>query len=125
MEPSTNHQLGRPAMSSPTRPPKQQAPALTCDCHFHIFGPYDQFPLSAGRTYNPPPALVPDYLAMADTVRLQRMVVVQASVSSTDNAVTLGAVRQFGQHRSRGVAVVDASFTDGTLKQNDDRRLKG
>jgi hypothetical protein len=46
-------------MSSPMRPPKQQAPALTCDCHFHLFVPYDEYPLSPGRTYNPPPALVP------------------------------------------------------------------
>jgi predicted TIM-barrel fold metal-dependent hydrolase len=45
---------------SPTRPPRQKAPPLTCDCHFHIFGPYDKYPLSAGRTYDPPPALVPD-----------------------------------------------------------------
>jgi predicted TIM-barrel fold metal-dependent hydrolase len=102
---------------SPTRPPKQKAPALTCDCHFHIFGPYDTFPLSAGSTYDPPPALVLDYLAMAETVGIQRMVVVQASVSGTDNAVTLDAVRQFGQHRARAVAVIDAGFTDAMLKQ--------
>jgi predicted TIM-barrel fold metal-dependent hydrolase len=102
---------------SPTRAPKQKAPALTCDCHFHIFGPYDRFPLSAGRTYDPPPALVPDYLAMAETLGIQRMVVVQASVSGTDNAATLDAVRQFGQHRARAVAVIDDSFTDSTLRQ--------
>src|ERR1700691_1290471 len=107
----------RPAMSSPTRPPKLRAPALTCDCHFHIFGPYGQFPLSSGRTYNPPPALVPDYLAMAEQLGIQRMVVVQASVSGTDNAVTLDAVRQFGQHRARAVAVIDDSFTDAKLTQ--------
>jgi len=102
---------------SPTRPPKQQAPAPTCDCHFHIFGPYDKYPLSAGRTYDPPPALVPDYLAMVDQLGIQRMVVVQASVSGTDNAVTLDAVRQFGQHRARAVAVIDDRFTDAMLKQ--------
>jgi predicted TIM-barrel fold metal-dependent hydrolase len=102
---------------SATRPPKQKAPALTCDCHFHIFGPYDRFPLSAGRTYNPPSALVPEYLAMAEALGIQRMVVVQASVSGTDNAVTLDAVRQFGQHRARAVAVIDSSFTDAMLTQ--------
>jgi predicted TIM-barrel fold metal-dependent hydrolase len=65
---------------STTRPPKQQAPAQTCDCQFHIFGPYGRFPPGAGRTYTPPPALVEDYLAMAETVGIGRMVVVQASV---------------------------------------------
>ncbi len=110
---------------SPTRPPKRKAPALTCDSHFHIFGPYDQFPLSPGRTYNPPPALVPEYLAMADQLGIQRMVVVQASVSGTDNAVTLDAVRQFGQHRARAVAVIDSTFTDATLKQMHDGGARG
>jgi predicted TIM-barrel fold metal-dependent hydrolase len=110
---------------SPTRPPKQKAPPLTCDCHFHVFGPYDKYPLSAGRTYDPPPALVPDYLAMADKVGIERMVVVQASVSGTDNAVTLDAVRQFGQHRARAVAVIDDRFTDVQLKQMHDAGVRG
>jgi predicted TIM-barrel fold metal-dependent hydrolase len=110
---------------STTRPPKQNAPALTCDCHFHIFGPYNEFPLSAGRTYNPPPALVPDYLAMAEALGIERMVVVQASVSGTDNSVTLDAVRQFGQHRARAVAVIDAGFTDAMLKQMHDGGVRG
>jgi hypothetical protein len=34
---------------STTRPPQQQGSALTCDCHFLICGPYDRFPLDAGR----------------------------------------------------------------------------
>jgi predicted TIM-barrel fold metal-dependent hydrolase len=108
-----------------TRAPRQKAPAGTCDSHFHIFGPYDRFPLSDSRRYNPPPALVPDYLAMADTVGIERMVVVQASVSGTDNAVTLDAVRQFGLHRARGVAVVDASFSDAAFKTMHDQGIRG
>jgi predicted TIM-barrel fold metal-dependent hydrolase len=110
---------------SATRPPKQKAPALTCDSHFHIFGPYDKFSLSPGRAYDPPPALVPEYLAISDQLGIQRMVIVQASVSGTDNAVTLDAVRQFGQHRARAVAVIDASFTDATLKQMHDGGVRG
>jgi predicted TIM-barrel fold metal-dependent hydrolase len=110
---------------STTREPRQKAPALTCDCHFHIFGPYDQFPLSAGRTYDPPPALVPAYLEMAEKLGIQRMVVVQASVSGTDNAVTLDAVRQFGMHRARGVAVIDDSFDDAALRGLHQQGIRG
>ena len=105
--------------------PKQKAPALTCDSHFHIFGPYDRFPLAATRTYDPPPALVPGYLAMAEELGIERMVVVQASVSGTDNAVTLDAVRQFGQHRARAVCVIDDSFDDAALKQMHDAGTRG
>ena len=36
---------------STTRPPQVRAPELTCDCHFHIFGPYDRFPLDSGRAW--------------------------------------------------------------------------
>jgi predicted TIM-barrel fold metal-dependent hydrolase len=110
---------------STTRAPKQQAPSLTCDCHFHIFGPYDRYPLDAGRTYTPPAALVPQYLAMADTVGIGRMVVVQASVYGTHNAVTLEAVQQFGLHRARAVAVIDDSFDDAALRRLHERGVRG
>ena len=105
--------------------PLHTAPPLTCDSHFHIFGPYDRFPLDAGKRYDPPPALVPDYLAMAERLGIQRMVVVQASVSGTDNAVTLDAVRQFGLHRARGVAVIDAGFSDAAFKSMHDQGIRG
>jgi len=110
---------------SPTRPPQQQAPALSCDCHFHIFGPYDRFPLDAGRTYTPPPALVPQYLAMAETIGIQRMVVVQASVYGTQNEVTLDAVRQFGLHRARAVVVIDDSFDAAALRRMHAQGVRG
>jgi predicted TIM-barrel fold metal-dependent hydrolase len=110
---------------STTRAPKQQAPNLTCDCHFHIFGPYDRYPLDAGRTYTPPAALVAQYLAMADTVGIGRMVVVQASVYGTHNAVTLDAVQQFGLHRARAVAVIDDSFDDAALRRLHERGVRG
>lgn len=102
-----------------------KAPLLTCDSHFHIFGPYDRFPLDAAKRYDPPPALVPQYLDMADRLGIQRMVVVQASVSGTDNAVTIDAVRQFGPHRARGVAVIDASFTDASFREMHDQGIRG
>lgn len=107
------------------RPPQQQAPTLACDCHFHIFGPYDQFPLDAGRGYTPPPALVPDYLAMAEMLGIQRMVVVQASVYGTQNEVTLDAVKRFGLHRARAVAVIDERFTAAGLQRMHDRGVRG
>ena len=37
--------------------PGWRAPAGSCDCHFHIFGTYDRFPLDPGRHYEPPAAL--------------------------------------------------------------------
>lgn len=108
-----------------TRAPGQKAPPLSCDCHFHIFGPFDKYPMSEGRTYTSPPALVPQYLEMAETVGLQRMVVVQASIYGTDNAATLDAIQQFGPHRARGVAVIDDSFDDAALRRLHDQGIRG
>ncbi len=108
-----------------SRSPRQKAPPLSCDCHFHIFGPFDRYPLSEGRTYTPPAALVPAYLELAETIGLQRMVVVQASIYGTDNAVTLDAVAQFGLHRARGVAVIDDSFDDSALRRLHDQGIRG
>ncbi len=90
-----------------TNSPRHRAPAGSCDSHFHIFGPYDRFPLSASRPYTPPAALVPHYLDMANTLGLTRRVVVQASVYGTDNAVTLDAVAQLGRADTRAIVVVD------------------
>jgi len=54
--------------------PSWRAPALSCDCHFHIFGPYDRFPLDAGRHYDPQAATIADYQRMADALGIERMV---------------------------------------------------
>jgi predicted TIM-barrel fold metal-dependent hydrolase len=108
-----------------TQPPKQKAPALSTDCHFHIFGPFDHYPMSPGRTYTPPAALIPAYLELAETIGIQRMVVVQASIYGTQNAVTLNAIAQFGLHRARGVAVVDEHFDDTVLKHMHGQGIRG
>ena len=34
------------------------------DCHAHVFGPYDRFPLAAERSYTPPEAVESQYLAL-------------------------------------------------------------
>jgi predicted TIM-barrel fold metal-dependent hydrolase len=109
----------------PVSQPAQKAPPLSCDCHFHIFGPYERYPLSAGRSYMPPEASVEQYLALAGTVGLERMVVVQPSVYGTDNACTLDAVAQFGRHRAVAVVVIDQGFDAATLRRLDDAGVRG
>lgn len=100
-----------------TNPPRHRAPDGSCDSHFHIFGPYDRFPMSATRPYTPPPALIDHYLDMAQTLGLTRRVVVQASVYGTDNAVTMDAVAQFGQDNARAVVVVDDAASPAELRR--------
>ncbi len=72
-----------------TTRPKIAPPPSACDGHFDIFRPCDRFPLSARRGYTPLPATVEQYLAMSETIGVERMVIVQPSVYGADNACTL------------------------------------
>src|SRR3984893_4310819 len=100
-----------------TSAPHWQAPANSTDCHFHINGPYDRYPLSPGRSYTPPEAAVPDYQAMARTIGIGRMVIVQPSTFGTDNRCTLDAVELLGRDNSRAVVVIDDSADADMLKR--------
>jgi predicted TIM-barrel fold metal-dependent hydrolase len=91
-----------------------QVPPRACDCHVHIFGETAKFPFSPGRTYTPPPALVPDLLARHRVLHMDRVVVVQPSVYGTDNSCTLDALQQLGS-RARGVAVIAADTSEAAL----------
>lgn len=113
-----------PQLALPSAP-SWRAPALSCDCHFHIFGPYDRFPLDAGRHYDPAEALIPDYLRVAEALGLERFVIVQPSVYGTDNACTLGAAEMLGLDRARVVAVVDDGAGETELCAMQARGVRG
>jgi len=95
--------------------PQLVLPKLACDCHAHIFGLPEAFPFAARRNYTPPPALVPQYLAMLETVGLERAVIVQPSVYGHDNRCTLEAVATIGLDRARAVVAVSPAVTRTAL----------
>jgi len=98
--------------------PSFDVPDSACDCHVHVFGPYDRFPLWSGRRYTPGPASIEDLLALQRSLRLSRVVVVQASPQGTDNACLVDALKRLpeGGSAARGVAVIDAATTDAELQ---------
>lgn len=85
------------------------APAATnaptgWDCHAHVFGPYDQFPLALERSYTPPPALLAQYQALLARLALSHGVLVHPSAYGDDHSLLLHAL---DTHRNlRGVVVV-------------------
>jgi len=93
-------------MFEPPSPPQITVPAGSCDCHVHLFGPYDRYPLDRGRLYTPGLALAPDLFAMLDGGGIARAVLVQPSAYGTDNRCMLDALAQFPQ-RLRGIVVID------------------
>jgi len=91
-------------------------PPLACDCHVHVFGPFDRYPLDPARKYTPEPATLEDYLKVAHALGTGRVVLVQPSVYGTDNACQLAALREMGE-RARGVAVIGEATTDEQLAE--------
>lgn len=104
--------------------PDFDVPAGACDCHVHVFGPYDRFPLSPDRRYMPGPAPLADLLAHQQTLGLDRVVIVQPSAYSMDNSCMLDALHHLGD-KARGVAVVDAGASETTLRDLHEAGIRG
>lgn len=108
----------------PATKPGFKTPAGSCDCHCHVFGPYDQFPLAADRTYGPPESPVDTYLAMLDTIGMDYGVLVQASAHGMDNSAMLNAISKHPD-RLRGVAVVRGTITKPELVELYKKGVRG
>jgi predicted TIM-barrel fold metal-dependent hydrolase len=105
--------------------PAVTVPPLATDCHFHIFGPQERYPLASKRMYNPQEAPVEAYRQMAGTVGIERMVIVQASPYGTDNRCLLDSIALLGAERTRGIAVIDTSTTDAELQRMHQAGVRG
>lgn len=74
------------------------------DCHAHLFGPYERFPLAEDRSYTPPEALEPQYMALLRRLGLRHGVLVHPSAYGDDHSLLLHALA--AQPALRGVVVV-------------------
>ena len=96
--------------SSPSTSPPAGRPR-GWDCHAHLFGPYDRFPLAADRAYTPPEALAAQYLALLSRLGLSHGVLVHPTAYAEDYSLLLEALA--AQPNLRGVVVTRAG---GPLK---------
>ena len=81
------------------------------DCHAHLFGPYDRFPLAADRAYTPPEALEAQYLALLSRLGLSHGVLVHPTAYADDYSLLFEALA--AQPNLRGVVVTQVG---GPLK---------
>ncbi|MBO9513139.1 MAG: amidohydrolase family protein [Variovorax sp.] len=79
------------------------------DCHAHLFGPYERFPLAAERSYTPPEAIEAQYLALLRRLGLKHGVLVHPSAYGDDHSLLFHALA--AQPSLRGVVVVQAGST--------------
>ena len=107
-----------PLCAAPDAHPHKAAfslPTGATDTHFHIFGPIAQYGFSEKRIYTPPDALLADWQRLANTLGVERGVIVQPSVYGTDNRVTLANLQTM-KNQWRAVVVVEDSISDLELE---------
>jgi predicted TIM-barrel fold metal-dependent hydrolase len=91
-------------------------PPGATDCAVHVFGDLKRHPYWAGRTYTPEPATVAELKQVMRSLRLDRVVVVQASTYGTDNSCVVDSIGELGSG-ARGVAVIDDKTTEASLEE--------
>jgi predicted TIM-barrel fold metal-dependent hydrolase len=104
--------------------PQFVIPKNACDCHTHIFGPHDQFPLSKQRKYTPPEASIKELLSLHDPLGLERVVIVHPSPYGSDNSCTLDALKKLGD-RARGVVVIDQKTSQAEIEKMHELGVRG
>ena len=109
--------------------PAFRAPPLSCDAHFHVFGPAERYPYGSGTAeklrYAPPLAPLSDFLELAALLGFERFVFVQPSAYGRDNACMLDAMREVGIARCRGIVDVDENAPDALLAEMDGIGVRG
>lgn len=98
----------------PVSRPKKTPPPGATDCHAHVLGPFDRFPVSVDHSYSTAEQTAERYLAMLNELGFERGVIVTPTAYGTDNAITTDALRK-GKGALRGVAVIAPSITDPEL----------
>ncbi len=89
-------------------------PEGACDCHVHVIGPQDAYPMLPGRRYTPGPAGVQALHGHLPRLGLSRAVIVQPSVYGVDNRLLEESLAQ-PRGAVRGVAVQGPEVDDGEL----------
>jgi len=98
--------------------PARALPAGAWDCHSHVFGAPETYPLFAQRRYDPPLAPGAAYLAMLDTVGFEHGVIVHPSAYGFDNTCSGDAIA-LAPGRLSGVCLVDPAIADADLEALD------
>jgi 2-pyrone-4,6-dicarboxylate lactonase len=100
------------------------APPLSCDSHFHVFGPADRYPYGADLRYKPPLAPLEEFLKLARHLGCERFVFVQPSAYGRDNTCMLDAMRAVGS-KCRGIVDVDENVPDTELARMNEAGVRG
>jgi predicted TIM-barrel fold metal-dependent hydrolase len=99
-------------------------PRGACDCHVHVFGDPQRFPMWTGRTYTPEMAPVQELSALHRALHVSRTVIVTPLVYGTDNACTVDALRRLWPN-ARAIALIDDHSSSTELDELDRAGVRG
>jgi 2-pyrone-4,6-dicarboxylate lactonase len=104
------------AAETNTRPAFAMPPGA-CDTHFHVFEP--GYPHVPEPLYTFPDGTIDQYLAMAEALGIERMVLVQPSFYGTDNSLLRYVLKRLGRPGPRcgGVVQIDEDASDAELDE--------
>jgi len=94
--------------------PEFKAPSLSCDSHFHVFGPAERYPYGTDLRYKPPFAPLDEFLEFSRGLGFERWVIVQPSAYGRDNDCMLDAMKTLPG--SRGIVDVHEDVPDAELE---------
>jgi len=106
------------------RVPNFAVPTGAVDCHAHIFGPFEKYPLAEGRGYTPAEASIEQYRELHRTLGVTRGVLIQPSVYGADNRCMIDALKQLGRSYL-GVAVAPPDCSDAELDALHEAGVRG
>jgi predicted TIM-barrel fold metal-dependent hydrolase len=96
------------------RPATIEPPPGACDTHAHLYGPFDRFPIDPAKG-DGPDVSAQDYIAMLDTIGIDRAVLVQARDYGGIDPVTLDAIRR-SNGRFRGITMLSPEALDRNIQ---------
>ncbi|MEH2474495.1 2-pyrone-4,6-dicarboxylate lactonase [Nitrobacteraceae bacterium AZCC 2161] len=97
------------------RAPRIAIPAGACDCHFHIFGPQQRFPMHPGIPVDVEDSIYEQFLHLQNVLGFSRGLLVQSGLHMWSYEHLLHFLHR-DPERLRGVAIVRPDVTDGELR---------
>lgn len=116
-----------PTIPPPKANPKKPAlklPPLSCDSHFHVFGPHSKFPYASDRPFTPTDAPKEDLFRLHAFLGFERGVFVQSTCHGSDHAVLVDLL-EAGDGRYRGVALLKPDMAEAEVERLDDAGVCG
>ncbi|CAM3714665.1 amidohydrolase family protein [Bordetella bronchialis] len=94
------------------------------DSHFHVFGPWDRYPLPPNPSYRPAEATFDAVRALHARMGVTRGVIVHGANYGADHSAMLGALAASGG-AYRGIAIIDPDVPETTLRDMHEAGVRG